>query len=47
MHFGLDGTITRTMTENIREMKLACNSIFMSIYIAKVITDSCGMFLQV
>ena len=32
------------MTEKFREMKVACNSIFMSIFIAKIITDSWGIF---
>ena len=35
------------MTENSRGMKVACNNIFMSIFIAKVATDSRGMFLLV
>ena len=30
------------MTEKFREMKIAYNKIFMSIFIAKVITDSWG-----
>ena len=47
MHFGQGGTIIRTMTENFREMKVACNNIFMNIFIAKAITDSWGMFLLV
>ena len=47
MHFGQGGTITKTMTENFREMIVACNNIFMSIFIVKAITDYCGMFLLV
>ena len=44
MYFGLGETITRTMTENFREMKVACNSIFKRIFKMRVITDSWGMF---
>ena len=33
-------TITRTMTENFNGMKVACNNVFMSIFIAKVTADS-------
>ena len=32
MHFGEGGTITITMTEYFREMKVPCNSIFLSIF---------------
>ena len=45
MHFGLGGTITTIVTGSVREMKVARNSIFMSISIAKVITDSWEIFL--
>ena len=45
IHFGLGGTVTRTMTENFREMKVGCNRILMNIFIEKVITDSQEMFL--
>ena len=45
MHFGLGGTITTTVTESVREMKVAGNSIFMSISIAEVTTDSWEIFL--
>ena len=37
----------RTTTENFREMKVACNTIFMSIFIVKVIVGSWVMFLSV
>lgn len=45
MHFGLGGTITMTVTGIVREIKVARNSIFMSISIAKVITDPWEIFL--
>ena len=38
------GTITRTMIENFREMKVACNNVFMSIFLAKLITDFWGIY---
>ena len=47
MHFGQRGTITMSMTRNFKEMKVSCNNIFMSIFIAKTITDSWGMFVLV
>ena len=37
IHFSLGRKITRTMRGNFREMKVACNIIFMSIFRAKVI----------
>ena len=40
-----DNGSTRAMSENFREMKTAGSNIFMSIFIANVITDSWGMFL--
>lgn len=45
MYFGLRETITRKMTENFREIKVASNSVFMSIITAKTITDSWQMSL--
>ena len=45
MHFGLVETIARTMAEILRVMEIACNSIFTSIVIAKVIADSRGVSL--
>ena len=43
--FSLGRKITRTMRGNFREIKVACNIIFMSIFRAKFITDSWGVFL--
>ena len=43
MHFDLGETVTRAMTKYFRKIKIAGNSIFMSILIA-VIIDSCEMF---
>ena len=42
-HFSLGGTIAKTMTENFKEIKVACSSIFMRIFMTKFITDSWGM----
>ena len=39
MYFEIGGSITRTMTENFREINITCNNIFISIFIAKVIID--------